>query len=60
MPWSQVRTIKFILFFLTLTPIVKPLGLISMIAPIGIFDLTSTMALTLSVKWALEFVNDLR
>jgi len=59
-PWGQVRTTNFYFYFSTLTPIVKTLGLVSVIAPIGIFDLSSTMALTPSVKWALEFVNDLR
>jgi hypothetical protein len=36
----------------TLTPSVKPLGLISTFAPIGMLDLGSTLALTPSVKQA--------
>jgi len=35
-----------------LTPSVKPLGLISTFAPIGMLDLSCTLALTHSVKWA--------
>jgi hypothetical protein len=35
-----------------LTPSVKPLGLISTLAPIGMLDLSCTLALTPSVKWA--------
>jgi hypothetical protein len=40
--------------FSALTPIVKPLGLISVIAPIGMLDLSSTLALTPSVKVGLS------
>ncbi len=35
-----------------LTPSIDSLGLISTFAPIGMLDLGSTLALTLSVKWA--------
>jgi len=35
-----------------LTPSAKPLGLISTFAPIGMLDLSCTLALTPSVNWA--------
>jgi hypothetical protein len=41
--------------FSALTPSVKTLGPISIFAPIGMLDMSSTLALTPSVKWALEF-----
>jgi hypothetical protein len=41
-------------FFPALTPSVKPLGLISVIAPIGMLDLSSTLALTPRVKEGLN------
>jgi hypothetical protein len=40
--------------FSALTPIVKPFGLISVIAPIGKLDLSSTLALTPNVKVGLS------
>jgi hypothetical protein len=40
-----------------LTPSVKPLGLILVIAPIGMLDLSSTLTLTPSGKWALVEVG---
>jgi hypothetical protein len=36
----------------TLTPSVKPLGVVSTFPQIGMLDLASTLALTPSVKWA--------
>ncbi len=40
--------------FSTLITSVKPLGLISVIAPIGMLDLSSTLGLTPSVKQSLD------
>jgi hypothetical protein len=58
LPWGQVRAIKRwikkIVSFSAVTPIVKPLGLISVIAPIGMLDLSSTLALTPNVKVGLS------
>jgi len=51
-PWGQSQGHKVINFlkksfsFSALTPIVKPLGLISVIEPIGMLDLSSTLAWT--------------
>jgi len=44
--------LKILFSFSDSTPSVKPLGLISVIAPIGMLDLNLTLALTPSVKWA--------
>ncbi len=47
--WGRLK----ILFSISaMTPSVKPVGLISTFAPIGMLDLSSTLALTPSVKWA--------
>jgi hypothetical protein len=47
---GQVRAMKWwikkIVFFSRLTPSVKPLGLISLLAPIEMLDLSSSLALT--------------
>jgi hypothetical protein len=43
---------SFFIYFLALIISLKPLVLILMITPIGMFDLNSTLALTTSVKWA--------
>jgi hypothetical protein len=43
---------KFLKKISALTPSVKPLGLISTFAPIGMLDLSRSLALTPSVKWA--------
>ncbi len=55
MPWGPIKAIppqiQFV-FFPALTPSVKSLRPISTIVPIGMLDLSSTLALTLSVKWA--------
>jgi hypothetical protein len=48
----KVVDFKNCFLFQPLTPSVKPLGLISVIAPIGMRDLSSTLDLTPSLKWA--------
>jgi hypothetical protein len=55
LPWAQIKALKWYIkkiVFLALTTSVKPLVLVLMIAPIGMFDLSSTLALTTNVKWA--------
>jgi len=58
LPWVQVRAkkwwIKKIVSFSAWTPIVKPVGLISVIAPIGMLDLSSTLASIPNVKVGLS------
>ncbi len=46
--WGSLK----IFFCVSALNVVKPLGLISTFAPIGMLDLSSTLALTPSVKWA--------
>jgi hypothetical protein len=55
--WGKLKS-----FFslLALTPNVKPLGLISTFAPIGMLDLGWTLALTPSVKVGQEYIWGLR
>jgi len=54
LPWDQVRAMKWwikkIVFFSALTLSAKSLGLISVIAPIEMLDLSSTLASTPSVS----------
>jgi len=47
--------VDFILLFPNLSPSIKPLGLILVIAPKGMFTLSLTLVLTSSVKWAQDF-----
>ncbi len=46
-------------FFSALTPSVKPLMLISVIGPIGMFDLSSTLGLTPSIKGAIRLASNI-
>jgi len=50
---SKLQRLKLVVVHLT--PSVKSGGLISTFAPIGMLDLSRTLALTPSVKWALVF-----
>jgi hypothetical protein len=68
-PWGQYKAIKFSILLVTWgrlksffnltasTPSVKPSGLISTFAPIGMLDLDSTLALTPSENLALEHLQ---
>jgi len=49
--------LKKIILFFDLDFNVNPFGLKVVIAPIGMFDLNSTLTLTTSVKWALNPFN---
>ncbi len=57
---SNLGQIEKLFSMSALTPTVKPLGLISTFAPIGMLDLSWTSSPTPSVKWALEPATDNR